>query len=334
MRRLSLLLVVIAATLLAPAPARALPRVTSSTVPAVIHVGDTVTVEARIDGPVDLLPVQPPAKLGAFDLIGVDMGDSAASPRVVRIHLTSFEIGPQEMPRIGLAVREGGRIDSVFTGRYLVTVASLLPADSAAVDTLQPLPAKGPMDIPRVFQWRVLIGYLAALGALAALGWWLYRRYKNRPRPVPTLVPLAEPAVPAHVLALRALDEVAAKGYVARGLLKAHYSEALDVLRTFLERRTGVEAMDRTTFELLGELRRTSLSAALRDRLAALLEEGDLVKFAKQVPPEDAANALVPAAREWVESVHGELSLREAAVAASASAAPGEPAAPAGEGAA
>lgn len=313
MRRLSLLLVLVAATLLAPAPARALPRVTSSTVPAVIHVGDTVTVEARIEGPVDLLPVRPPAKLGTFDLIGVDAGDSSASPRVVRIYLTSFEIGPQAVPRIGLAVREGGRIDSVFTGRYLVTVASLLPADSAAVDTLGPLPAKGPFDIPQVFRWNVLFGYLATLAALGALAWWLVRRLRNRPRAVPTLVPVAEPATPPHVLALRALDEVAARGYVVRGLFKAHYTEVLDVLRVYLERRIGLEAMDRTTFELLSELSRTALSSAARERLAALLEEGDLVKFAKQVPEAAAADALVPAARAWVEEVHRELSSRETA---------------------
>jgi hypothetical protein len=322
MTRLRLLLV---AALLAPASARALPRVTSSTVPAVIHVGDTVTVEARIEGPVDLLPVRPPAKLGTFDLIGVDMGDSAASPRVVRIHLTSFEIGPQPVPRIGLPVRDGGRIDSVFTGRYLVTVASLLPADSAAVDTLNPLPAKGPMDIPQVFRWKVLLGYLAALGALGAIGWWLYRRFRTRPRPVPTLVPMVESAVPAHLLALRELDEVAAKGYVVRGLLKEHYSEALDVLRVFVERRAGVPAMDRTTFELLGALRRSPVSAPARDRLAGLLEDGDLVKFAKQVPAAEEADALVPAARDWVELVHRELTLREATAPGTGNPAASEP---------
>lgn len=310
MKNLPLLALILLAV---ASPARALPTVTSRTVPAVIHVGDTVTVEARLDGPVDLLPVRPPAKLGTFELLGVDMGDSTASPRVVRIFITSFEIGPQAVPHIGLAIREAGRIDTVFTGRYLVTVASLLPADSAAVDTLSPLPARGPIDIPQVFLWKVFFGYLVALVALAALVVWIVRRLRSRKLRTPELVPMAEPAVPAHLKALRELDEVVGKGYVARGLFKTHYSEVLDVLRVFLERRARIEAMDRTTFELLGELKRTGLSAGTRDRLAGFLEEGDLVKFAKQVPAPEAADALVPAAREWVQAVHAELTARETA---------------------
>jgi hypothetical protein len=83
-----------------------------------------------------------------------------------------------------------------------------------------------------------------------------------------------------------------------------------------------VEALDRTTFELIQELTRTPLDPAHRDRLLQLLDEADLVKFAKYSPEPEAAQRVLDVARRWVRET--------VPAAATPAAAPesGEPAAP------
>jgi hypothetical protein len=276
--------------------------------PSVVHIGDSIHVTVLApSGAVLTLPALGDS-LGAFDVLGSEIGN-ADGRSLLAVHLAAFDPGSLEIPSFDVPV-SGGL--AIATRPYRITVESLLPADSAAADTLNIRAAHGPLDLPQQFRWKVALGYLLVLVALSGLAWYAYRRWKNRPIPVPMLAAAPEVRRPADALALEALDEVMARGYALRGLFKEHYTETLDVLRVFIERRLGVEAMDRTSHELLDELRRGAATPRGVSALAAMLEEADLVKFARQTPTVESAVALVESAKGWVRATHAEATAREA----------------------
>lgn len=299
--RPALLLAALAAAGLAavtPGPARALPRLECRTAPAVVHIGDTVTVSVRVKPGAGVETPRYPEKVGAFEVLGVARSDSADVTRLA-IHLASFETGRLWVPPLAIAVRAGTGVDSLRTSPYLVTVESLLPADSAAVAAAKLRAAHPPMSIPQKFRWGVAFGYLLVLAALAAAGWWWWRQRSRRPGEA--LFPASRaPARPPEAVALEALDAVAARNYVERGLFKPHYTEILDILRVYIEGRYGIEALECTTSELMVALDGRPLDGMLRTRLNRMLDEADLVKFAKVVPQAEPARQLLDEARSWV----------------------------------
>ncbi|HEX7880754.1 MAG TPA: hypothetical protein VF720_15170 [Candidatus Eisenbacteria bacterium] len=278
--------------------------------PSVVRIGDSIHVSVLApSGAVLALPALSDS-LGPFMVLGSEIGNRDGRS-LLAVHLAAFSPGSLEIPSFDVPVAGGL---AIATRPYRITVQSLLPADSAAVDSMTIRAAHGPLDLPQEFRWKVALGYLLVLAALGALAWYLYRRWKNRPIVAP-VVPEAPAVVrPADAVALEALDAVMAKGYALRGLFKEHYTETLDVLRVFIEQRLRVEAMDRTSFELLGEMKRANAGARAISGLATLLDEAELVKFARQTPTVESAVALVDAARKWVKETHAEATAREALV--------------------
>lgn len=171
------------------------------------------------------------------------------------------------------------------------TVALEIPvrAMAAAGDSLRPLKA----------QWEAppshLAWYLAAAAvlALAALVWWWWRWRRRRPEAAPAPVP----RMPPDYVALAELSRIERMELVAKGEFKTYYTLVTDAVRRYLEERFGVTAMDRTTDELLGVL---AAAGAETDGLGPLLQEADLVKFAKHTPAASNATAAMRAAREIV----------------------------------
>lgn len=143
--------------------------------------------------------------------------------------------------------------------------------------------------------WLRRIAIAAAVLALAgAVVWWIRRRRARRAAPE---VPVVR--IPPDVIALGELARIEAMGLVARGEFKEFYTRVTDTVRRYIEARFAVDALDRTTHELLDDLARQGHAI---EGLAALLEEADLVKFAKFKPDVAHAEAALGSARDVVVS--------------------------------
>ena len=90
-------------------------------------------------------------------------------------------------------------------------------------------------------------------------------------------------------------------GLVEKGLFKEHYTLVSDIVRVFIGRKNGFDAMEMTTREVLSLLSpRLTLGQSIapaRD----FLEDCDLVKFSKYVPGFDEAGKIIPRARKIVD---------------------------------
>lgn len=70
------------------------------------------------------------------------------------------------------------------------------------------------------------------------------------------------------------------------GILQ-YYSGLTDIFRLFIFRKKGIHSMQKTTEEIIGQLRNLNLSKAQTDTLSYSLRLSDFVKFAKYIPTED-----------------------------------------------
>lgn len=162
-------------------------------------------------------------------------------------------------------------------------------------------PAEGPLNDYRGIKREpaTLLDYLpwiiagvALLGAVALVLWLVARA-----RAVAAVPPPASPPPPAHETALARLRDLRARDGLDD---KAYYSQLDHILRRYLEDRYGVPALERTSGEVVGLLRDRGLPDVAE--LSALLNQVDLVKFAKAELPDHARAAAADRVEAFVRA--------------------------------
>lgn len=192
--------------------------------------------------------------------------------------VTTFALDTAFVPAIPVSFTSGTTVSSQ---PMIVGVRSLVEEDAQDIRDLAPLVA-----FPRALWPWVLLFLLAAL-VVAALVW--YARKKQRaPAPVPESVePIPEPVSP-YDEAMERLRELEGTDLYDPGAIKPFYVELTDILRTYLERRLQVPALEMTTRELLFALHRLGEELRPDPRTVAsmqsVLDLSDLVKFAELQP--------------------------------------------------
>lgn len=90
-----------------------------------------------------------------------------------------------------------------------------------------------------------------------------------------------------HVVALEALDKIKNHKIWQQGLEKEYYTNLTDVLRVYVEKRFMINALEKTSDEIIESLKYISESESAKDNLQQILKLADLVKFAKYKPLPD-----------------------------------------------
>lgn len=190
--------------------------------------------------------------------------------------LAVYDTGHFTLPPLAVVV-EGGGTDTLRTSPLTVVIRSILPDTAQAILPLKPLRA-------HPFQWRDLLAYwwVAALALLAAAGYLLWRRLRRGPQATETYA--AEPQLPPDAEAIRGLIALRDNKYPARGMLLEFFTEFSQIMRRYVERRYEFAALEMTTFELSREFADPRLPRVFAETLLPVLQEADLVKFARYVP--------------------------------------------------
>ena len=130
-------------------------------------------------------------------------------------------------------------------------------------------------------------GYLGiAFGALLLLALAIYLLVRHLAKHGRSLSDLFKPAppVPAHILAIEALERLHNEKLWQNDKHKQYYSALSDILRTYLAGRFEVGAMEMTTDEIAEALRTIEVEQKPKMDLLSVLRDADLVKFAKATP--------------------------------------------------
>lgn len=220
-----------------------------------------------------------------------------------RLLVTSFDTGFYVIPPFYFPNLEG--FDSLKSEALPLEVLTL------EIDTTKGIAdIKSPFEVPLTFMEILpyIVVALLLLG-IAYLVWNYYRKKKLQPVVEPIRL---KPVEPAHIWALRNLDELAKEKLWQKGKVKLYHSRVSEILRSYIEFRFDIRAMEQTTREIFDSFEKTDLvSEDLLNTLHQSLELSDLVKFAKWNPLPDENEKTLEIAYEFVLKTKKIINLRQ-----------------------
>ena len=269
-------------------------------------VGDPVTLRFRVrlderDLLFDTIP-QPVAALPAgVRVLSVDK--LARSPDRIfygRARVAFYRTGRRAVPVFGLPFMravKGLQRGTLASDSAFVEIASLVPAGNPSLKDIREIELVAPWS-----PWPLVGAATAALLLLAG-----YLRRRRRPAPVPPLVeptPAQVPSPTAYALALEQLGGIESAHWPQHGHVARHYEATVDVLRGYLEATEQLPARERTTEELVWAIPPHLTGNGLRDEFRELLDQADLVKFARYRPDPETAETFLERCRELLRHWH------------------------------
>jgi hypothetical protein len=278
--------------------------------PRQAHVGEELMLSVVING-ANGQPVSMQLPDGSqFELLRIDTSAYAKSGALSYV-LALYDTGSYTLPALPIAIGRGANVDTLFTQPQTVRIVPSLPDSATALLGLKPYREQK-------FRLRELFAYwwiLAAL-AMAGAGWWIYRKYFRKQ----TAAELAarEPELPPYEQAVRDLLLLKERKYPERGMMKEFYSDYSHIMRNYLERRYHFPALEMTTFELEYEFDDAKFPPPWRQRLLPVLQEADLVKFAKLIPAPNRADQCIELGYELLVLTKAEAAAEQTAEVAAA----------------
>ncbi|CAM1358899.1 conserved exported hypothetical protein [Tenacibaculum sediminilitoris] len=205
--------------------------------------------------------------------------DTIENKLIRKYILTGFDSGAFYIPQQQIFIRN----QAYLTDSLLVNVATV-PIDTTKV---KKFPIKGIKGEPYQFDdfkqyvWWVIIAFVAIV---LLLYFFVFKKKKEQEEAV--VIPLLAP----YEEAMLKLEELDKKLLWQNNQVKKYYSELTDIVRGYIERELSVPALESTTDELIdvlkdfNDIKSIETSKEIIDKLKGLLQESDLVKFAKSKP--------------------------------------------------
>ena len=247
------------------------------------------------------------------DFVSVDtLAGAGADTLVIGFPFTTFQPDTFQVQAQSFTYTLPGESEprTLLTDPLELACASTLRAgpDSAALrDWKAPGELRGDW-LPVLLRWGLPALLVLALAVLV-LVWWLRRRAARDAPP--------EPAVPADIEALEALETLALADLPARAEFHDYYLELSRIVRHYLTRRYHLPFEDWTSEEirdaLTGPRPRIEFGVGLTDTLLDDLDRGDLVKFARRQPTRAECIDSMRAARQLVKATRPEPEVEAAA---------------------
>ena len=250
-----------------------------------IYIGDVITYSVIVthDPAVKLEMPSLAANLGMFEIRDYKVHDPVEKDGQVVSQpdylISTFEIGEMEIPplEIGYTVEGDSTRHSLKSEPINIVVESLNPDEAGDIRDI-----KSPIYLPRDYTMLILWSSLGLL--LTGLAIFAFYYIKRRRQGKSILPSRARPPRPAHEVALEALEKLAQSDMLATGQVKNYYIEISDIIRTYIEGRYNIIAIEMTTTQLLEKVRQERMEPGLLDLLREFLDSCDIVKFAKYIP--------------------------------------------------
>jgi hypothetical protein len=242
-----------------------------------IRIGEQFQLKISVDETQNV--IIPKIQLKGLEIIDSTRIDTIKNSLIRRYILTGFDSGAFYIPQQQIFVKN----QAFLTDSLLINIATI------AIDTLKvkKFPIKSIKKEPYTFDdFRIYIYLILAI--LAIIGFWIYwfvirKRKESEDAPTYRTLPPFEEAI----LRLNELDE---KLLWQNNKIKEYYSELTEIVRGYIERELKVPALENTTDEVLAMIKDFKNADSIETsketikKLKDLLQEADLVKFAKSKP--------------------------------------------------
>lgn len=191
------------------------------------------------------------------------------------ITLQAFDPGTYQLPAI-LYVVGGDTLRSKET--LTLTVDSIKVDPQGKIKDFKPV-AEAPFklldwipDFISDYWWAWLAGLLLlAFGIYAYFKW--YKKGINPLKPV-------KKRLPPYEEAMQALSNLKSRNLWQNGQEKEYYTTLTDILRVYIDRRFGINAVEMTSTQIMDKIRQNEDAHIAKEQLNNVLEIADFVKFA------------------------------------------------------
>lgn len=212
--------------------------------------------------------------------------------------VTSFDSGYYAIPPIPVIVNN----DTFYSNPILLEVHTI------AVDTTKQFRhIKGIYEtdlsfsdyIKLIGNWlkeNILLISIIVILTLLVVYYFYWRHRKKQVVEEPKII------IPPHITALKRLKELESKKLWQNNQIKEYYIELSDILRTYIEERFLINALEQTTDEIMMQLRLTDITEISKLTLVPVLRLADLVKFAKENPVGMENEEMMQRAKDFVQS--------------------------------
>ncbi|MGB0165987.1 MAG: hypothetical protein ACPF8V_03935 [Luteibaculum sp.] len=202
----------------------------------------------------------------------------------------SFEVGP-------IPVLLGG--DTLFSNTLMVGV---FPAKVDTTAEVKPIKDNVAIPLTLVDYIKAYWYYPVLLAVLVFAIIWLLRWYSRKPKKTEEKEPVkVAPKIPADEKALDLLRKLLREKAWEKQGEKEFYSNISLITRNYLAERYHMQALEKTSAEIIEALRFKLQPKSLLEELSEVLNLADMVKFAKEKPGADYAKSSIEKAIAIVE---------------------------------
>lgn len=249
-----------------------------------IIMGQQTVVHFKVSQPQQLavqLPVLSDILTPGVYIVSVS-GDTVADGSVISINddivITAFEPGDYVIPAFVCRER-----DKEYKTRELklkvrdvpgVFVEGKLPSDIKEINS----PPYSPVLLIVLVVSAVL---MVLLGVFAFFYW---RKHQDDPEPYVRNSAVADSAQPEKTALELIRNLMNEKSWLTSGNEKTYFTLLTDVMRQYFYRRYSIMALEMTSSELIGALKKTDMPPKLRDDVREICFTSDMTKFAKHKP--------------------------------------------------
>jgi hypothetical protein len=267
----------------------------SLTIPDSIEyaVGDPIEITLSVTHPADYQVIFPELEGEWADFLimaqsapnSTENNDGSRTTSQV-IDARLFAPGSFETPPLLLTVADGaGQLTEVSVPPAAVFIDSILVEGDSELRDIKP---QAELPYLNILLW-VIVGALILIIAFSGFLLWRRRKHKLVEAPVDNRLP--------HEVALDELDRINKLNLPEHERFKDYYTAVSGIVRTYMGRTFNFPVLERTTWEIQGSLKHTSVAPQIAKEFLTVLDDSDLVKFSKIRP--SVANAMQTMARAY-----------------------------------
>ena len=244
-----------------------------------IRIGEQFLFQILVKDTANVIFPEKLENLTSLEIVEIVKIDTFKNSLIKKYLMTGFDSGAFYIPSQQIFIKN----------RAFITDSILINVATVAIDTTKQkmFPIKAIQSEPLVYDdfKPYIIWLLLALLLIGAIIYYLVTRKKatiTQEEGITALAPFEE--------AIEKLQELDNKLLWQNNEIKKYYSELTEIVRAYIEKELKIPALEITTHELVDILsdfnkaKTINTSKETIKKLNALLQEADLVKFAKSTP--------------------------------------------------
>lgn len=200
------------------------------------------------------------------------------------IIISNYDSGQWKIPSYAFEILplQGSAPYTMNSDSLFVNVSTI------AVDTSKPfMPIMAIRDAKMPMKTIVMyvVGIILVIAILGFLVWYFIktlREKNNKPK-----AKIQEIKLLPHEKAMQSLTQLETQNLWQNGQEKTYHTLLTDTIRTYLEEQFNMDVFEKTSSELMQQIKKQKALSNSRQALRTIFETADLVKFAKNKPTEE-----------------------------------------------